>query len=134
MLTLLSGVQLGHWDFFKSPPGNSRGFPGSAVVKNSPASAGDSVLILGLGGSPGGGGNGYPHQHGLSPWGCTESDATETAQAQLVPAAAVCSSASKLQPLGSPGLLPLPHPDPKLTGLSPSQAHSPLPGVVSTTI
>lgn len=71
---------------------------------------------------------------GYSPWGRTESDATETAQAQLVPAAAVCSSASKLQPLGSPGLLPLPHPDPKLTGLSPSQAHSPLPGVVSTTI
>ena len=35
------------------------GFPGGSAVKNLPASAGDTGLILGLGRSPGEG-NGYP--------------------------------------------------------------------------
>ena len=35
------------------------GFPGGPAVKNPPASAGDTGLIPGLGGSPGEG-NGYP--------------------------------------------------------------------------
>ena len=56
------------------------GFPGDSVVKNPPANAGDTGLILGLGRSPGEG-NGYPlvflpgkfHGErslvGYSPWG-----------------------------------------------------------------
>ena len=38
------------------------GFPGNSVVKNPPASAGDTGLITGLGRSPGGG-NGNPLQY-----------------------------------------------------------------------
>ena len=65
------------------------GFPGSAVVKNLPAKAGDTGSISGLGRSPGEG-NGKPSPvflpgkfHGerslvgYSPWGCKESDMTE---------------------------------------------------------
>ena len=37
-------------------------FPGGSVVKNLPVSAGDTGLIPGWGGSPGGG-NGNPHQY-----------------------------------------------------------------------
>ena len=40
----------------------SRGFPGGSVVKNLPANAGDSGLILGQERSPGGG-NGNPLQY-----------------------------------------------------------------------
>ena len=55
------------WNFddeFRSP----EGFPGAAVIKNPPASAGDTRhardlgLIIGLGRSPGGG-NGNPFQY-----------------------------------------------------------------------
>ena len=53
--------------------------PGGAVVKNSPANAGDTNLIPGSGRSPGGG-NGNPLQYsslvGYSPWGRKESDFT----------------------------------------------------------
>ena len=65
------------------------GFPGSTVIKNPPASAGDagdSGSTPGSGGSPGGG-NGNPLQYslpgefhgqrslaGYSPWGRKESD------------------------------------------------------------
>ena len=38
------------------------GFPGGSVVKNPPANAGDTGLILGLGRSPGSG-NGNPLQY-----------------------------------------------------------------------
>ena len=38
------------------------GFPGSSVVKNTPANAGDAGLIAGWGGSPGEG-NGNPLQY-----------------------------------------------------------------------
>ena len=66
----------------------SLGFPGSAVVKNPPAKAGDLGLISGLGRSPGSG-NGNPLQYsclgnpmdrslvGHSPNGCKESDTTK---------------------------------------------------------
>jgi len=39
-----------------------RGFPGSSVVKNPPANAGDAGSVLGLGRSPGEG-NGNPLQY-----------------------------------------------------------------------
>ena len=66
------------------------GFPGSSVVKNLPANAGDVGLICGLGRSPGEG-NGNPLQYsflpgkshgqrslvGYSLWGLKESDTTE---------------------------------------------------------
>ena len=68
------------------------GFPGSTVLKNPPANAGDAReagLIPGSGKSPGGG-HGNPLQYsclenphgqrslvGYSPWGCKESDTTE---------------------------------------------------------
>ena len=59
----------------------------SRWLKNSPANAGDTDLILGLGRFPGGGnGNplqvlsGKPHEQrtlaGYSPWGCKEQDVT----------------------------------------------------------
>ena len=43
-------------------PLSQMGFPGNSVVKNPPASAGDTGLITGLGRSPGGG-NGNPLQY-----------------------------------------------------------------------
>ena len=65
------------------------GFPGSSVVKNPPANAGDTGLILESGRSPGKG-NGNPLQYsclrefhgqrslaGYSPQGRKESDMTE---------------------------------------------------------
>ena len=64
------------------------GFPGGAVVKNWPASAGDAGSITGSGG-PSGGGNGSPlhilareipwieELVGYSPWDLKESDTTE---------------------------------------------------------
>ena len=66
------------------------GFPGSSVVKNLPANAGDVGLICGLGRSPGEG-NGNPLQYsflpgkshgqrslvGYSLWGLKESGMTE---------------------------------------------------------
>ena len=66
------------------------GFPGSSVVKNLPANAGDVGLICGLGRSPGEG-NGNPLQYsflpgkshgqrsllGYSLWGLKESVMTE---------------------------------------------------------
>ena len=39
-----------------------QGFPGGSVIKNSPANAGDTGTIIGLGSSPGGG-NGNPLQY-----------------------------------------------------------------------
>ena len=66
------------------------GFPGSSVVKNLPANAGDSGWIPGSGRSPGRG-HGNPLQDsclenphgqrslaGYGPWGHKESDTTET--------------------------------------------------------
>ena len=64
------------------------GFPGGSVVKNPPASAGDSGRIPGSGRPPGEG-NSNPLQYsclrnptdrglaGYSPWGHKESDMTE---------------------------------------------------------
>ena len=43
-------------------PLSKMGFPGNSVVKNPPASTGDTGLVTGLGGSPGGG-NGNPLQY-----------------------------------------------------------------------
>ena len=48
----------GNFRIFCSPPG----FSGGTVVKNPPANAGDTGLIPGSGGSPGGG-NGNPLQY-----------------------------------------------------------------------
>ena len=48
-----------------------KGFPGGSVVKNPPASAGDSGLIPGAGRSPGKG-DGYPLQHLAWKIPCTE--------------------------------------------------------------
>ena len=70
-------------------PRVTRGFPGGSAGKESACSAGDLSLILGLGGSPGGGhGNPLPvflpgESHGqgslvgYSPGGHKESDTTE---------------------------------------------------------
>ena len=68
-------------------------FPGGAVVKNSPANAGNQSSIPGSGRSPGEG-NGYPLQYAClenlmdrgdwqdRPWGHKESDMTEHAMLQ----------------------------------------------------
>ena len=76
------------------------GFPGSTVVKNPPANAGDTAdsdLIPGLGRSPGGG-NGNTLQYpclkkshgqrsleGYGPWGHKESDTTDRVNTHVSP-------------------------------------------------
>ena len=67
---------------FDSVP-SIRGFPGGALVKNLPADAGDTGLILVSGRSPGEG-NGNPLQYsclensvGYNPWGHKESDTSK---------------------------------------------------------
>ena len=76
------------------------GFPGSTVVKNLPANAGDTAdsdLIPGSGRSPGGG-NGNTLQYsclkkshgqrsleGYGPWGHKESDTTEPVSTHVSP-------------------------------------------------
>ena len=61
------------------------GFPGSSVVKNLPANAGDVGSIPGLGAFPGVGNDNPLHSSGLGnpkdreawrPWGCKESNMT----------------------------------------------------------